>query len=99
MLNAAVQVVAQGGFERMSVARITTGARVSRRTFYDLFEDREDCFLAAFDHALSRLAGVVVPAYEQGGSRWRERVRPAWARFYGFSSRSRHWGRCLSLIR
>jgi AcrR family transcriptional regulator len=38
----------------MSVARVTGRAGVSRRTFYDLFEDREDCFLAAFEEALAR---------------------------------------------
>ena len=45
------------------------GARsgVSRRTFYELFEDREDCFLAAFDGAIARIASEVVPAYEHPG--------------------------------
>jgi AcrR family transcriptional regulator/DNA-binding MarR family transcriptional regulator len=47
---------------------------VSRRTFYEIFEDREDCFLAAFDGAIARIASEVVPAYEQPG-RWREKVR------------------------
>jgi AcrR family transcriptional regulator/DNA-binding MarR family transcriptional regulator len=47
---------------------------MSRRTFYELFSDREDCFLAAFDHALERATSVVVPAYE-AQSGWRERVR------------------------
>jgi hypothetical protein len=28
---------------------------VSNKTFYDLFTDREDCFLAAFDHAVDEL--------------------------------------------
>jgi AcrR family transcriptional regulator len=84
MLSSAVQVVAEGGFERLSVARVTAGARVSRRTFYDIFEDREDCFLAAFEDALAQVAGSVVPAYEQGGRRWRERVRSGLAAFLEF---------------
>jgi AcrR family transcriptional regulator len=83
MLSSAVQVVAQGGFERMSVARVTAGARVSRRTFYDIFEDREDCFLAAFEDALSRLADVVVREYASE-RRWRERVRAGLIAFLGF---------------
>jgi AcrR family transcriptional regulator len=84
MLSSAVAVVAEGGFERMSVARVTAGARVSRRTFYDIFEDREDCFLAAFEDALAQLAEVVVPAYERGGLRWRERVRAGLVAFLEF---------------
>ena len=47
---------------------------VSRRTFYELFEDREDCFLAAFDLAMQGAARRVLPAYGAPGT-WRERVR------------------------
>jgi AcrR family transcriptional regulator len=87
LLSSAVVVVAEGGFERMSVARVTAGARVSRRTFYDIFEDREDCFLAAFEDALARLAEVVLPAYEAGGRHWRERVRAGLLALLGFLER------------
>jgi AcrR family transcriptional regulator len=74
MLLALVEVAAERGVGQASVAHIVARAGVSRRTFYELFEDREDCFLAAFDHALVRAAEVVRPAYEaQRG--WRERVR------------------------
>jgi AcrR family transcriptional regulator len=59
----------------MSVARVTSRAGVSRRTFYEQFEDREDCFLALFDDALDRVTEVVRGASEAGGDRWRERVR------------------------
>jgi AcrR family transcriptional regulator len=58
----------------MSVARVTARAGVSRRTFYDLSSDREDCFLAVFDDAVARIAAVAIPAYESG-SGWRGRVR------------------------
>ena len=40
MLAATVQVVGELGYEKMSVARVTARAGVSRRTFYDLFVDR-----------------------------------------------------------
>jgi AcrR family transcriptional regulator len=75
MLNSATFVIAREGFERMSVARVTGGARVSRRTFYDVFEDREDCFLAVFEDALARAEEVVGEAYERERGSWRERVR------------------------
>jgi AcrR family transcriptional regulator len=74
MLSSAAAVVSEHGYGQMSVARVTAGARVSRRTFYDVFEDREDCFLALFDDALSRLSESVVSAYEREKS-WREKVR------------------------
>lgn len=76
MLTSAVQVVSEYGYQRMSVARVAGRARVSRRTFYDVFVDREDCFLAAFDEAVARVEGLVVKAYERDGSeQWQERMR------------------------
>jgi AcrR family transcriptional regulator len=78
MLACAARVIVEHGYEQMSVARIAHGARVSRRTFYDLFEDREDCFLAMFDDALARASGRVLDAYNGAGEHdrdWRERVR------------------------
>jgi predicted DNA-binding transcriptional regulator AlpA len=44
LLAAAVEVVSEFGYGGMSMARVTTRAGVSRKTFYDLFEDREDYF-------------------------------------------------------
>lgn len=76
LLDAAVAVVAEQGYRRMAVRRVCERAGVSSKTFYDLFADREDCFLAAFDYALDELAVVVLPAY-QARDGWRERVRAA----------------------
>src|SRR6202035_4915675 len=56
------------GVGKVSVAHVVARSGVSRRTFYEIFEDREDCFLAAFDEAVGRVGAVVLPAYGQGGS-------------------------------
>jgi AcrR family transcriptional regulator len=69
-----VEVVAERGAANVTVAHIVGRSGVSRRTFYELFEDREACFLAAFDDAIERIAAIVLPAYEQP-SRWREKIR------------------------
>jgi AcrR family transcriptional regulator len=74
MLTAMVQEISERGAANVSVAHVVGRSGVSRRTFYELFEDREDCFLAAIDEALKQAAAVVVPAYEQEGA-WRARVR------------------------
>lgn len=74
ILAAMADVAAERGAGAASVAHIVARAGVSRRTFYDLFEDREDCFLAALDEAVAQAARTVLPAYE-GESRWRERIR------------------------
>ncbi len=70
------EVVVERGVSDTTVAHIVARAGVSRRTFYELFADREDCFLAAFDQAVERAAARVVPAFA-GPGRWRERVRAA----------------------
>jgi AcrR family transcriptional regulator len=76
MLACAARVIAEHGYEQMSVARVTHGARVSRRTFYDVFADREDCFLAVFDDALEHVGARVLHARQGTDEReWHERVR------------------------
>jgi AcrR family transcriptional regulator len=67
----------------MSVARVTGRAGVSRRTFYDLFEDREDCFLAAFEEAVTR-ASAVATEVASGQRSWRECVREGMSALLGF---------------
>jgi AcrR family transcriptional regulator len=76
MLTAMMQEIAERGAPNVSVAHVVGRSGVSRRTFYEIFEDREDCFLAAFDDALEHVAAVVVAAYDEPGS-WRARIRAA----------------------
>ncbi len=83
MLRSAVAVVSEHGYGRMSVARITDRARVSRRTFYEVFADREDCFLAVFDDVLAQATEVVVGSYERGRG-WLEQVRAGLAALLAF---------------
>jgi AcrR family transcriptional regulator/DNA-binding MarR family transcriptional regulator len=76
ILAAMVQVVAQDhGVGSVTVARVVSRAGVSRRTFYDLFDGCEDCFLAVFEDALARATRVAVEATENAPSVWREQIR------------------------
>lgn len=79
LLAAAVDVVDELGYARMTVARVIERARVSRKTFYDIFADREECFLAAFEQALDHARELAVEAYEREAS-WRDGVRSALGR-------------------
>jgi AcrR family transcriptional regulator len=74
LLDATVGLVVEVGVRGLTVRRVTARAGMSSKTFYDVFSDREECLLAAFDHAVERIAGVVVPAFE-GESGWSEGVR------------------------
>jgi AcrR family transcriptional regulator len=78
MIAAAVEAVEEVGYARMTVAQVISRARVSRKTFYDVFSDREDCFLAAFDQALVQARSMAADAFrrEEG---WRDGIRGALA--------------------
>ena len=78
MLAAAVEAVGEVGYARMSVAQVIGRARVSRKTFYDVFSDREDCFLTAFNQAVEQARAIATEAYERE-SGWREGIRSALA--------------------
>jgi len=83
LLAAAVEVVQEVGFARMTVARVIEKARVSRKTFYDTFSDREACFLGAFEQALDDVRALAVEAYEREPG-WRDGIRAALARLLIF---------------
>ena len=86
LLDAAFAVVSEDGYRRMTARRVSGRAGVSNKTFYDLFTDREDCFLAAFDHAVEELAVVVIPAWE-GEKEWATRMRAGLGVLLGFLDR------------
>jgi AcrR family transcriptional regulator/DNA-binding MarR family transcriptional regulator len=74
MIMALVELVRERGVGQVTVSTIVARSGVSRRTFYELFADRDDCFLAAFDLAVEQAAQRALPAYRAPGV-WRERVR------------------------
>ncbi len=79
ILSAMAEVASAQGAGSVTVAHVVSRAGVSRRTFYDLFVDREECFLAAFEEAIGRGSALVIEAYE-GETTWRERIRAGlWA--------------------
>jgi AcrR family transcriptional regulator len=74
ILSAMFDLAGEHGAARVSVAHVVERSGVSRRTFYEAFTDREDCFLAAFEKALELTSRRVLPAY-RGERKWRERIR------------------------
>ncbi len=74
LLAAAVLTVDELGYAHATVANITRRARVSRRTFYDLFANREACLVAVLEDATQRI-GIEIDRAGLDGLGWRERVR------------------------
>jgi AcrR family transcriptional regulator len=69
-----VQVASEHGTESATVARVIARAGVSRKTFYDLFENRHDCLVAVFEEGLAIASKRVSAAYDPEAP-WADRVR------------------------
>ncbi len=74
LLAGAVGAIEEHGFANTTVAQITARARVSRRTFYELFENREACLEALIEDAVA-IVQEEIAAADLEGLAWRERIR------------------------
>jgi AcrR family transcriptional regulator/DNA-binding MarR family transcriptional regulator len=78
LISALISLVEEEQDTLPTTAQVVGRARVSRKTFYDHFCDREDCFLAAFEDIFSRAQAISAKAYQAEDS-WRDGVRAALA--------------------
>jgi AcrR family transcriptional regulator len=65
MLAAMATAVADRGYGGVSVADVIRRAGVSRRTFYEHFANREECFLAAYDAGVEALLDAIDDAIRE----------------------------------
>ncbi len=75
LLAATVQAADAHGAANLTVADVVTRAGVSRRTFYEIFHDCEDCLLATLQDTVARASALVLSAYEAERGGWRTRIR------------------------
>src|SRR5215213_1816945 len=73
LLDAAATAMAEQGYAVLTVRDLIDRAGVSRRTFYQLFDDKIDCVFAAHERAFERLSEIVVSACRAGDA-WPDRV-------------------------
>jgi AcrR family transcriptional regulator len=62
LFAATVDLVAKRGYRNTSIDHIVKAARVGYVAFYDLFDGKEDCFLAAFDRIVDEAAEALAGA-------------------------------------
>jgi AcrR family transcriptional regulator len=74
LLEAMVRAVAEKGYEAATVADAVRMARVSRGTFYELFESKEACLLAAYKVGYEVLEERIGSAVREADD-WREELR------------------------
>ncbi|HEV2790440.1 MAG TPA: TetR/AcrR family transcriptional regulator [Solirubrobacterales bacterium] len=76
--QAMIEVVSERGYAETRVVDVIGVAGVSRKTFYELFDSKEDCFLAAYDVLLGNLLDEASNAFEsKPGAPWADRIAAA----------------------
>ncbi len=73
IMRAVAQVVAEHGFGGASIAKVAKAAGVSRTTFYNLFENFEQCFLAVLDAGMRGTSAQIAQAFAQNTT-WQEQA-------------------------
>ena len=83
MIAAMIAVAAEEGASRVSVAAVVSRSGVSRRTFYEVFHDGQECLLAALEDSLQRARLYVTEVYDPLDP-WRVRTRATLHALLGF---------------
>ncbi|MDB4941661.1 MAG: Transcriptional regulator, TetR family [Labilithrix sp.] len=74
LLEGLAASVSERGYAATTIAHVVKAARVSRRTFYERFEDKEACFIALYVEASSLLQQAVEAALRQPALRWQDQL-------------------------
>jgi AcrR family transcriptional regulator len=68
LIDAIAAAVAEKGYSAATVADVVGRAGVSRKTFYEHFDDKLDCFLAAYDTGVEVLLARLQVAWARPGT-------------------------------
>lgn len=90
------EAVSEGGYAGTTIADITRNAAVSRRTFYEHFDSKDECFIAAYDAVMTELRKRVGEAFE-AQEEWPQAVRAGIAAMLEFLAAEPHLAR-LSMV-
>jgi len=73
LISGMIATVADLGYGKATIAKVIKPAKVSRRTFYETFANREDCYRAAYEASFEFLRDRVLAA--TSGEEWPGSVR------------------------
>jgi AcrR family transcriptional regulator len=77
------EAISENGYAGTTIGHITHHAAVSRRTFYEHFASKDECFIAAYDTVMEELRERVSGAFDEQ-SDWPHAVRAGIAAMLGF---------------
>jgi len=86
------EAVAENGYSGTTIAHITRHAAVSRRTFYEHFSSKDECFVAAYDTVMTELRERVSEGFEEAED-WPHAVRAGIAAMLAFLAAEPHLAR------
>jgi AcrR family transcriptional regulator len=86
------EAIAENGYSGTTIAHITRHAAVSRRTFYEHFSSKDECFVAAYDTVMAELRERVSAAFEAADD-WPHAVKAGIGAMLGFLSAEPHLAR------
>jgi AcrR family transcriptional regulator len=95
LLAAMIATVTEIGYNALTVQNVLARAGISRPTFYEQFEDKEDCFLAAFDACTAQMWERIEAAVASAGPGWREQLRSGIATLLQFIAEEREAARVV----
>lgn len=71
-----IEAVAELGYQSTRITDILAKSGVSRRTFYDNFDEKDECFLAAYDVEVAHFTETASAAfYGDGSMEWPDQIR------------------------
>lgn len=88
LIAAAGEVARERGVKAVTVTEVVRRARISRRSFYDIFLDGEECMLAALEDALAQARQRVLCSQKAIHGGWRAQMREGLAALLGFFDES-----------
>lgn len=93
MLDAMAACCAEKRYAEVSVGDVVAKAGVSRSTFYNLFEDKEACFLEAYDEILGHFVTEVMNAIRTPDLSWEDQAEKGVRAALDFMSSEPHFSR------
>jgi AcrR family transcriptional regulator len=94
--EAMAHVVAERGYAGATVADVVSRVRISRRTFYEQFEDKEDCFLEAYrmgcENGIAQIDDALRSLEDPD---WRTRLRVSLETYLSILAAEPHFARVL----
>lgn len=84
IMVAIAELTAEQGYDATKIGDIVSRAGVARKTLYDIFEGKEEVFLAAFDTAIDEVMQRIEADCAEAAGDWQEQVQAGLASFLSY---------------